>query len=348
MAKKTLTPIEKASVQKLVSLERTTSQFENGALLSAYRKADREIQKTIESFYGKYAVDNKVSYANAVKALSNTERKQVNAVIAEYYDFAKESGLNSAYLNELRRLSRRAEVSRLQALQADIKYQIEIMSAANTKGMRELARTTYENAYYREIYDEAKLGGLSGSFSKVDTRKVTLTINQGFNGVNYSDSLWNNKDRLILALNQEVPQAFILGQSVQDLARTIRDRMDTSYSSAVRLARTETNRLNNQAALDSYEEVMDGDGEIQILATLDDRTSEICQEMDGQIIRLDEAEIGVTIPPFHPNCRTTMIRVFKESGVERLAKIDGVWERIADITFAQFRDAISGGSISIK
>ena len=34
---------------------------------------------------------------------------------------------------------------------------------------------------------------------------------------------------------------------------------------------------------------------------------EKCQEMDGKIFHIDELEVGVTAPPFHPNCGCAMV-----------------------------------------
>ena len=41
-----------------------------------------------------------------------------------------------------------------------------------------------------------------------------------------------------------------------------------------------------------------------IVATLDNHTSEICQEMDGKTFKMSEYEAGVTAPPFHVRCRS--------------------------------------------
>ena len=37
----------------------------------------------------------------------------------------------------------------------------------------------------------------------------------------------------------------------------------------------------------------------KILATLDKRTSEICQKLDGEVFNVKDAVIGVNMPPFH-------------------------------------------------
>jgi uncharacterized protein with gpF-like domain len=43
---------------------------------------------------------------------------------------------------------------------------------------------------------------------------------------------------------------------------------------------------------------------------LDDRTSEICSELDGKIFR--EADIDKYNPPLHYNCRSVIVPVFPE------------------------------------
>ena len=48
----------------------------------------------------------------------------------------------------------------------------------------------------------------------------------------------------------------------------------------------------------------------RIVATLDHRTSDICQGLDGKVIPIDDYETGVTAPPFHPRCRTTTVPDF--------------------------------------
>lgn len=85
--------------------------------------------------------------------------------------------------------------------------------------------------------------------------------------------------------------------------------MNVSYRNAIRLARTETNFTANQAMIKTYKRAKVE--KYQILATLDSRTSEICQDMDGYIGELKNARVGENYPPFHPNCRTTTVPYLK-------------------------------------
>jgi SPP1 gp7 family putative phage head morphogenesis protein len=58
----------------------------------------------------------------------------------------------------------------------------------------------------------------------------------------------------------------------------------------------------------------------EIVATLDSRTSVICQDLDGHIFDMKDYEAGVTAPPFHVWCRTTTVPYFEDNYGERAAR----------------------------
>ena len=48
-----------------------------------------------------------------------------------------------------------------------------------------------------------------------------------------------------------------------------------------------------------------GVDKIQVLGTLDRVTCEKCGSFDGKIFEIDKVQVGLNIPPFHPNCKCT-------------------------------------------
>ena len=61
----------------------------------------------------------------------------------------------------------------------------------------------------------------------------------------------------------------------------------------------------------------------EVLETLDGFTCSLCGSMDGQHFPMNQYEIGVTAPPFHPNCRGCTCPYFEDDfGVpgERVAR----------------------------
>lgn len=337
MAKKIneLNPLERASVSTLLRAEDKAFVFENGALRSMYQNASNKITEKIEAFYGRYAEENKISYEKALEVLGNTERKNYQELLRQYY---KEAAGDKAWQAELKALSIKSEIIRLEALNGEIMQELNRLGARIETGIYNLEAGVYEDSYYRTVFNEQQKAGVAESFAKLDKRKINAAISRTYQNMTLSDRVWgNNIDNVINALRSELPQAFITGASVQDLAQTLRDRLDTSYNNAVRLVRTETNRVNSQAVLDSYSETMEGTEEIEFLATLDERTSDICAAMDGQRIRLEDAEIGVNVPPLHPNCRSTTVRVFSDAHFERIAKdADGNYETLQNMTYNEW------------
>lgn len=94
---------------------------------------------------------------------------------------------------------------------------------------------------------------------------------------------------------------------------------DSYRSNIRRLLRTETAYVKSQADEEMYKTLEVE--EYEILATLDNRTSAICQGKDGLHYKVDDIQVGINYPPFHPNCRTTTIKYNPETeGRTRIAK----------------------------
>ena len=60
--------------------------------------------------------------------------------------------------------------------------------------------------------------------------------------------------------------------------------------------------------------------EYQVLETLDLKTCNTCGDMDGRHFPMKEYMVGVTAPPFHPNCRGTTCPYLDEESGERAAR----------------------------
>ena len=102
-------------------------------------------------------------------------------------------------------------------------------------------------------------------------------------------------------------QGFIRGDSPQDMAREIRKEFNVARSRAETLIRTDATAVVNRATIKRYKR--EGLKYYRILVVLDDRTTQICRNIaqEDKLYKLEEAEVGVTIPPFHYNCRSTIM-----------------------------------------
>jgi SPP1 gp7 family putative phage head morphogenesis protein len=88
------------------------------------------------------------------------------------------------------------------------------------------------------------------------------------------------------------------GQVYEALPEKIRTRI---------IARTESTRVANQGTLDNYENKKVE--KVRWLAVNDENTSDICQENNGKVFTIDEAQ---GLIPAHINCRSTWIPVLED------------------------------------
>ena len=145
---------------------------------------------------------------------------------------------------------------------------------------------------------------------------IIKIIEYPYAGRMYSDNIWRNKDNLVNFINQEITVGIIRGESIQKIARRLRnetkaDTLRLAQSWAERLVRTEINYAMNQAHLKGYKDsgVVE---KYEFLAAHDKRTSKLCRDLDGEMFELSKAVVGENYPPMHPNCRSTVVPVLED------------------------------------
>ena len=281
------------------------------ALKANYERSLKRLTSELYIFYNEYAKEGKLTLQEAKRLLSKDELKTFHKQLNEYIKYAKENQFNDK-ITEIRLLKLKTRVSRLQSLEAKIDFELSKLTNETEIELDDYYKAIYEDGYYRTIFNVEKQLGFKLDFATLNTKLIEKTVSKNYNLANYSVGLgkvWENKDNLMQILNQAIPQGLTLGYNPKKLAEITSKKLKTNYNSTVRLMRTEYNLLLNEATADGYKAC--GIGQYQILATLDNRTSEICQEMDLEIFDLKDKEVGVNYPPFHPNCRTTTIPYYE-------------------------------------
>lgn len=170
-------------------------------------------------------------------------------------------------------------------------------------------------AYYHTIFDIAQGAGVQPQFSAVNSKLIDKIINENWSGENYSKRIWKNTNKLAESVRETLTEAAMNGESIYKTSRKLSEAFDTTAYNAQRLIRTETTYAANQAEMLSYKEL---DIErYEFVATLDTRTSPICQKLDGKVFDTKDAQAGKNLPSMHPNCRSTTIPYF-EDGMPKL------------------------------
>ena len=306
------------ALNELLMGERSVLEYED-ALLQAYTIALREIKKDIDAFFTKYANQHKISYAEARKRLTTPELKEFQMLINMWLSEAQSGNWSSEYIRYLEKLAGAKYVSRLEMLEADVRHQIEIIEQKKHVDMTELLVINYLASYYERSYTVAHGAEIAVRFNAVSKAGIEKAVKTKWSQFSYSQTIWNDRDRLVRALSTIIPQSFSRGLSSNQLGDMIAKELNASRNRGRTLARTEVNHICNQADLDVYKVV--GIKEYEYLATLDMKTSDVCRSLDGTVHKVSHAEVGVNYPPMHPNCRSTTVPKFSdEDDGERVAR----------------------------
>lgn len=304
--------------REIVMGERSAIEYQ-AELEQVYQITVKEIQKDIDSFYAKYAIANKVPYAEARRWLNAKEFKEFQAYVKQWYAESKTFSFSTAYSAYLEALAKRTNISRLESLQAAARYQIERLHSQEYVRMTDLLSINYMAAYYGNYFVLAQGAEMPVLFDTLDVFSIEKAVKIRWSKANYSDRIWADRDKLIRNMEILIPQSFSMGRSSQWLGDELAKKMNTSKNHGRTLTRTEVNHICNQASLDMYK--LAGIEEYEFLATLDERTTDICRSLDGQVFKVTQAQVNINYPPMHPNCRSTTVPRFTDEDVlERVAR----------------------------
>jgi len=288
-----------------------------------YDKAMASIQKDINVFYQRLAVNNEVSLAEARQMLKAGELKEFKWSVDEYIKKGRENAVDQRWMKELENASIKVRMSRLEALQTQMRQQVEILAASKQRGITDLlGDKIYKDNYYRSIFELQKGAGFGSSFAKLDSRFIdnVLTTPWAPDGSNFSSRIWKDRTKLISELQTTLLQAFIRGDPSEVCIKQLSARMGVSKSDAERLVMTESAYFAGQSRMRAYKEL--GVEQYKYTSTLDKRTSSICRQMDGKVFVISEAHPGVNYPPLHARCRSTTIPFYEDNVKERAARDD--------------------------
>lgn len=303
----------------LIENEKTVLEYEKELILE-YERAIKNINREVRAFYAQYAEDNKIDLLEANQRLKKKELMSFKLAVKDYQQMIKQVGgdiFTDDYKEVLQDLLDRMHVSRLQELELNIQNEIEQLRVKQEKGLTEVLQETYKTSYDK-INASLKLKAKQDvSFTSPGKKQLETAIKEKWLEDNYSGRIWKNKTKLVSEVKQLLQQEFVRGRSPEEVALDLSQKMGTNLNNTRRLIRTELNYISNKGTIQAYK-----DSEIieqyQFLAHLDNRTSEICSDLDGKVFNLKDAKAGVNLPPLHPHCRSTTIPFFSESeeGIE--------------------------------
>jgi hypothetical protein len=287
-----------------------------GQSLADYK---HQLVSEIEKFYARYAVDNKMTHAEAKQYLTDKERREFKNVTLERF---REMALNPDTPTPLLdALSYRHRISRKEALLAEVE-RLTAELYGKPEGIHDKVTEALSDVYIKGKIHQAKNLAHFGIIEKpilgVDAVKHKMGSN--WSGRTFSTNVWGHEEATYKAISDVLNKGLTGGWSIDRMARALSERTGVAYHRADTLVRTETTFYNNLATLDTIKEM--GGEHYEIVAVLDSRTSEICQSENHKVYSVKEYEPGRTAPPFHVRCRSTIRPAVKSGKKGKTDKTD--------------------------
>lgn len=278
-----------------------------------YQQAQREINGQIALWYQRFADNNGISMAEARQWISGNALKELKWDVKEYIKYGKENAINGQWIKQLENASAKFHISKLEALKIHTQQSLEKLFSKQESTIAGLLGDVYKSGYYHTAYELQKGFGIGFDIAAVDQPYLEKVLAKPWaaDGKNFSERIWGNKEKIIQEAHTEISRNILTGGDPQKAIDALSKKFQTSKNNAARLVQTEQAYFSSLAQIQMWKDL--GVEMLEIVATLDSKTSDICQGLDGQKIKITEAIPGSTAPPFHVNCRSTTAPYFAEN-----------------------------------
>nr|DAP90000.1 MAG TPA: minor capsid protein [Caudoviricetes sp.] len=296
-------------VDRFTAEENRINELSKEQVKEAKRQYDIALKNTnqkIYEFYAKYAKDNNISMYEAKQRFNKKELKEFKMSLSEYIRKGQSLNIspNDSIIKELKNVSSRVHIERLEALKMEIKAEIDLLSKTMENNLDKHLRSVYRDTYYRSAYSIQKGLDKFSNIEKLNPELLESLVYKPWtkDNTNWSKRIWGNDSKLVNTLHTNLTQNIITGKPLKDIIDTIEERFNVERNIATRLIMTESAAYHSRAKERCMKDL--GCEKYEVIATLDDRTSPICRTMDSKVFDMKDYQVGVTAPPFHSNCRT--------------------------------------------
>lgn len=332
--------------QRLELIDKKIDSHINNLQKRMMQAADN-IENEIMHLYIKYAEDNNISYTKALNYLTNDERKEFQKDLKYYVDTYRDAEKALFYKKELQALSTRARVKRLEVLKASILKEASQLYDFLSNDTYEKLSEILEDSYLYNIYSMHQ-AGLKVKFDIPSKNVIEELLKHPWSGSNYSDKVWEKTEVFAKQIDKVMTTGLVQGKSIDALVSDMRVAILGKKGKGgrlydyKRLVRTEASFIAEQATMKSYKDC--NIKEYEYLATLDLRTSDKCQDLDGKVFEVEKAIVGVNYPPAHSFCRSTTVAVTiwdgeDEDTIKRISRNPDTEynDLIDDMTYKQWK-----------
>lgn len=236
--------------------------------------------------------------AKVEKYLTNLYRRKLKEFIKDYNKlmepYVVDGEVDTARLNKALTYDRGFQ-KKIKRFEKEIE---QFAIAANAQSQSRIF-TALKDAYKQNYDLIANQFGVS--LSLLDKRAVEAAVRTPFttDGREFSERVWQNVNSMHNELRQTLSESIAKGESIQKTTRKFKQIFGNTTYNTQRIIRTETLAIYAKSAVESYKDI--GIDELEILS--ESNACAKCAEFSGKRVALRKAQVGVNIPPIHPNCK---------------------------------------------
>ena len=240
-------------------------------------------------------------------------------------------------------LMARKDTENLQAIIYQIKYQnalkselegfLNVLHTRNYQLIDDYLKGCYENAHIGTLFDLQGQGVPLMLPLNQEQMISAITLNSKLSAPLYN-TLGYNVDFLKTSVRMEISRGIAQALSYQEIARNIKNTTNVDYNKTLRIAKTEGHRIQCESAYNVQVRAKQKGATIvkQWDSTLDSRTRESHQKLDGEIVNVNEKFSNGLMYPGDPNgsasevvnCRCALLQRAKWALTdEEFTKING-------------------------
>lgn len=186
--------------------------------------------------------------------------------------------------------SKRLEAERLLENGKQIDKILRVTYAQANKAVGDYARTQAEQGYYGSWYAMEGAHNIQLDMNMLPERYIKQLVHHPVKGQVFSKRLYKHRNKLAKETTNALLDAARKGKSYAVAAKQINELTEASYKRALRISRTEGGRVQSTAKQRSYVEAKKKGVDLKKkwLSTLDSKTRDTHQVLDGQVVEIEE------------------------------------------------------------
>ncbi len=277
----------------------------------------RSIQSLVTDLFTRYANrEGTLTYSEALQPLNQVEmssyRRQLESFKAEVSNPNTINQINVLLgVNSIDRLTSVLNISRTNLLQ---------VAEDDFNALSDFLTGTYLNNFYNSLYEVHKGLGIGFPVDRISEEEVRETLLYPWSGATYQEYIFDSKERLHVELRKTLTSGLRDELQLAGILQLLDKKVDNSFKNLKLINDSELSHSLNESKQYATDKSNISESYI-LIATLDNRTSRICRNVDGKKYKYSEKKIGVNYPPFHYYCRTVTADFFSDSDLENLTRI---------------------------